>query len=53
MSTGQFFHVLLQVPLVIGLAFGALALSLGLALLLGGGRLSSHISLTRRGNRIP
>jgi len=36
MSTTQFLQVLLQVPLVIGLAFGALALSLGLALLLGG-----------------
>lgn len=53
MSTTQFFQVLLQAPLVIGLAFGALALSLGLALLLGSGRLSCHISLARRGNRIP
>jgi hypothetical protein len=47
MSSNQFFHILLQAPLVIGLAFGALALSLGLALLLAGGRLPSTAALSR------
>lgn len=47
MSSNQFFHILLQAPLVIGLAFGALALSLGLALLLAGGRLPSNPALSR------
>ena len=48
MSSNQFFHILLQAPLVIGLAFGALALSLGLALLLAGGRLPSAAALPRQ-----
>ena len=45
MSVERLFDVLLQVPMVIGLAFGALLLCLGLALLLGGG-LHRHAALT-------
>ncbi|MFI4981039.1 MAG: hypothetical protein ACHQIO_11885 [Nevskiales bacterium] len=47
MSSNQFFHILLQAPLVIGLAFGALVISLGLALLLAGGHLPNTAALPR------